>query len=472
MAIQEWAAKSIKAAMNKGQQALSGGKDLIGKAVGDTLDMGKQAYNQISFQPEVQPTQDQITADFMQKLREGSGAALERGGQLGGQAVGGLLDLAKNPETWQIAADLGALTNASANPELAAQLARISGSIGDRIEARGLLEQEALESQSDLKNKSITSLNNFIKQGFAVPKEGDDPNYITDVTLPNGEKIQLYNQKLALQDREQTYEESKYDKDYNPITEAANPMLVELGKDPLFATSGAVRDDTFNDVKLKAYVEKKGTKTNELLSSQEGAKRNNQLIKNIINDPKLDELIGTKNILGIFESDNRFLEGLLGSSETAQSLLADIDTLSSEKILGTLKDLKKSGGGSTGFGALNQEELRVISNAIASLHTAQSKESFVKNLIKIDKTFSNATNRVQNAYGKKYSTEGIEMYQSPYDVNYAEKFLSQQQTTPTTPTKPTLQQMISGTVPKQLTQRKVNEDEISDEEVKRVLGIK
>ena len=64
------------------------------------------------------------------------------------------------------------------------------------------------------------------------------------------------------------------------------------------------------------------------------------------------------------------------------------------------------------------------------------------------------------------------MYQSPYDVNYAEKFLSQQQTTPTTPTKPTLQQMISGTVPKQLTQRKVNEDEISDEEVKRVLGIK
>ena len=62
MAIQEWAAKSIKAAMNKGQQALSGGKDLIGKAVGDTLDMGKQAYNQISFQPEVQPTQDQITA--------------------------------------------------------------------------------------------------------------------------------------------------------------------------------------------------------------------------------------------------------------------------------------------------------------------------------------------------------------------------------------------------------------------------
>ena len=98
--------------------------------------------------------------------------------------------------------------------------------------------------------------------------------------------------------------------------------------------------------------------------------------------------------------------------------------------------------------------------------------SFVKNLIKIDKTFSNATNRVQNAYGKKYSTEGIEMYQSPYDVNYAEKFLSQQQTTPTTPTKPTLQQMISGTVPKQLTQRKVNEDEISDEEVKRVLGIK
>tara|TARA_R110002020_G_scaffold168018_2_gene356610 strand:+ start:2217 stop:3230 length:1014 start_codon:yes stop_codon:yes gene_type:complete len=166
MAIQEWAAKSIRAAMNKGQQALSGGKNLIGNAVGDTLDVGKQLYNQVSFQPEVQPTQDQITVDFLRRLQDEGGAALQmardvggdalqRGGQiggqalgLGGQALGGLLDIAKKPETWRTAADLMAIASAPYSPQLAETYSGISGRIGDRMEARDLVEREAAEAQA------------------------------------------------------------------------------------------------------------------------------------------------------------------------------------------------------------------------------------------------------------------------------------------------------------------------------------
>jgi len=115
------------------------------------LNLQQEIGNYVSNLPPVQPTR---TEEIVDKVKDFGSEALERGGQfggqalnLGGQALGGLLDLAKNPETWQIAADLGALTNASANPELAAQLSRISGSIGDRIEAKGLLKQKAVTAK-------------------------------------------------------------------------------------------------------------------------------------------------------------------------------------------------------------------------------------------------------------------------------------------------------------------------------------
>ena len=114
-------------------------------------DMKAMIGDYVSNLPPAPPTR---TEEIVDKVKGFTSEALERGGEiggqalnLGGQALGGLLDIAKKPETWQIAADLGALTNASANPELAAQLSKISGSIGDRIEARGLLEQEAVTAK-------------------------------------------------------------------------------------------------------------------------------------------------------------------------------------------------------------------------------------------------------------------------------------------------------------------------------------
>ena len=156
----------------------------------------------VSNLPPAPPTR---TEEIVDKVKGFTSEALERGGEiggqalnLGGQALGGLLDIAKKPETWQIAADLGALTNASANPELAAQLARISGSIGDRIEARGLLEQEAVDDAKQL-----------IKDENQLEDENLDPRYIVTIDDLKGNPITLYNSKIEQGDTKAAYDNAQ-----------------------------------------------------------------------------------------------------------------------------------------------------------------------------------------------------------------------------------------------------------------------
>jgi len=408
MAISEWAAKSIKAAMNKGQQALSGGKDLIGNVVGGALDKGKQAYNQISFQPEVRPTQDQITADFMQRLQDEGGAALQMGrdvgGQalnLGGQALGGLLDIAKKPETWQIAADLGALTNASANPELAAQLARISGSIGDRIEARGLLEQEAAEAQA-----------------AAIKDQEKADAKITAAEL-------IAEAKVEAADLAHKRSLGKLPTGYFPLED--ENLIADVATDPLFnqlmITQPHGEGKSINLEGLQNYKKEKEVETAKLDNDIAEVKSTNELIDRILYDPNLEKIIGKKKIAGGWINlSKEWLAGLGGTDEQVQSLINAIDTKEAGKVLQTMKDLKaQSSSGSTGFGALNIQELNLLTNAFISLRKGGSAESFRKNLEKLQKSVNDRTISKQSRYTKKYTDTNRQLHEHPFEVRKRNK---------------------------------------------------
>jgi hypothetical protein len=419
MAIQEWAAKSIKAAMNKGQQALSGGKNLIGNAVGDTLDVGKQLYNQVSFQPEVQPTQDQITADFLRRLQDEGGAALQmardvggdalqRGGQiggqalgLGGQALGGLLDIAKKPETWRTAADLMAIASAPYSPQLAETYSGISGRIGDRMEARDLVEREAAEAQA-----------------AAIKDQEKADAKITAAKLKAD----------ALVDAEDLKHKRSLEKlptGYFPLED--ENLIADVATDPLFnqlmITQPHGEGKAINLEGLQNYKKEKEVETAKLDNDIAEVKSTNELIDRILFDPNLEKVIGKKKIAGGWINlSKEWLAGLGGTDEQVQSLINAIDTKEAGKVLQTMKDLKaQSSSGSTGFGALNIQELNLLTNAFISLRKGGSAESFRKNLEKLQKSVNDRTISKQSRYTKKYTDTNRELHEHPFEVRKRNK---------------------------------------------------
>ena len=360
MAISEWAAKSIRAAMNKGQQALSGGKNLIGNAVGDTLDVGKQLYNQVSFQPEVQPTQDQITADFLQRLqdeggaalqmaRDVSGDALQRGGQiggqalgLGGQALGGLLDIAKKPETWRTAADLMAIASAPYSPQLAETYSGISGRIGDRMEARN---KTISDKDRALTDKYLADEQLALAQAKALtdnPTEGY--NFISKEKydrLKNNPSYG-YSLKTKIVDGETKYEQSK--------------------------TDGEKLADNFVPQR------------NKVIKGHREAKLLNDKVDLVLNS-NFEDVLGTYEIAGLINVSKERLRGATGKlTAENRAVLGAIDSLRNQNTIKTLIDMRSDKTGATGFGQLNEKEFEALKNAIVSLRTDQTPEQFIANI--------------------------------------------------------------------------------------------
>lgn len=398
-------------------------------------------------------TQQEPTGTIQQLGRFAGG--LTRGGS---DVTGKLAEFATRPETLEVASRIGQLATAYEDPQISNVLGQIAGDIGAKRALKEEREATLAKAKSDLEKEDNKARGTYAREGFREPIEGDDERFIQEVILPSGAKETYFNQTAAVEAGKLDLEgQPKAPKDYIPLTTDIEESYTDVKDDPAFKQSGAVSGNFVNPEKLQKVVQQKEIDTEDLLSTQSNTKLINEDIKRIIDDPNLDDLVGKQNILG-FNVSKRFLSGLTGLPEEIENLISSTDVISSGKILRTLLDLKKKGGGSTGFGALNQSELKVISDSIATLNTTQSKEQFIRSLEKIDKVFSDSTVRLQKAYGKKYNTEGMEMYQSPYDVNYAEKFLSQQQPTPTTPTTPTLNQMIYGKAPKQITQQKIKEN--------------
>ncbi len=400
MAISEWAAKSISKAMNKTRNILGVPKEVpvdmssqvntpvlrnaIQEEMKKNVDMAalgvpqapqidqnlnnlqrnnvggwqqmvadnqppnlqQEIANYVSNLPPVQPTR---TEEIVDKVKGFTSEALERGGQfggqalnLGGQALGGLLDLAKNPETWKIAADLGALTNASANPELAAQLARISGSIGDRIEAsnktisnkdRALTgkyladEQLALAQAKALTDNPTEGYNFISKEKYDRLKNNPSYGYSLKTKKVNGE--------------------TKYEQSTTGATKLADNFVPQR---------------------------------NKVIKGHREAKLINDKVDLILNS-NFEEVLGTFEIGGLINVSKERARKYTGTlSAENRSILGAIDSLRNQNTIKTLIDMRSDKTGATGFGQLNEKEFEALKNAIVSLRTDQTPEQFIANI--------------------------------------------------------------------------------------------
>jgi hypothetical protein len=307
-------------------------------------------------------------------------------------------DLAKDPRTYSTLANIGSIyaatqddpTTASALSEVAS---RIDTGIQEKQAAEAAVEAERIKAEAD------------------AEKAEKDRAALIEAAEKRGLKAQELGQSI-----------------FKPAPGfiKANPQMdflddAQAQKEGLTQTDIDTGVQYVNVNKVPKYLEDKELEKINLESSIADTKRRNIQINEIITDPGLQELIGKESIFGI-DIGKKFLKSITGTPEELESLLESINTLDSDKVLETLKKLKsQSKTGSTGFGALNTEELKIIKNALASLNTSQDLKTFVKNVKLIDKTFSDATERAQKNYLEKYKGKGIELYQNPYSPQTIQK---------------------------------------------------
>lgn len=309
-------------------------------------DMKAMIGDYVSNLPPAPPTR---TEEIVDKVKGFTSEALERGGEiggqalnLGGQALGGLLDIAKKPETWQIAADLGALTNASANPELAAQLSKISGSIGDRIKA----------SNKTISNKDLALTDKYIAETGLHTAQAkaltDNPtegyNFITKEKYDRLKNNPSYGYSLKTK---KVNGETKYEQ----------------------STTGATKlGDNFVPQRKK------------VIKGHREAKLINDKVDLILNS-NFEDVLGTYEIAGLINVSKERLKGATGKlTAENRAVLGAIDSLRNQNTINTLIEMRSDKTGATGFGQLNEKEFEALKNAIVSLRTDQTPEQFIANI--------------------------------------------------------------------------------------------
>jgi hypothetical protein len=301
-----------------------------------------------------------------------------------------LTELAKDPSTYSALASIGSVVAAAEGEDtMASALSNISSRIDQNVRSRetakATVEAQKIKSQAD-----------------AIEAAKDRAAEIEAARL-QGEAAALAEQQFK---PEPGFIKANLQMDY-----LDDPKAQKIG---LFTVDEKTGNKYVNTKRAEDYLENKDLAKSKLQANIEDTKIRNEQINKVITDPKLQEIIGTVDI-GPISVRKEFIASLGGTPEEVQTLLSIINTQDSNKILKTLEKLKsQSRTGATGFGALNQEELKVISNAFLSLNKAQDFETFVTNLKKIDETFSNATQREQEKYLEDYKGEDIELYQNPY----------------------------------------------------------
>lgn len=101
---------------------------------------------------------------------------------------------------------------------------------------------------------------------------------------------------------------------------------------------------------------------------------------------------------GFFGKAASFLPGT-----SAYDQVADTEFLQSNVALNTMAELKDlSPTGSTGFGALSEKELGVLTNKYANLNPFTSPELFQKNLQQLSKEFNNMLDNAWSKHSKQY----------------------------------------------------------------------
>jgi len=127
---------------------------------------------------------------------------------------------------------------------------------------------------------------------------------------------------------------------------------------------------------------------------------------------------------GFFGKAASFIPGT-----SAYDQVADAEFLQSNVALNTMAELKElSPTGSTGFGALSEKELKVLTDKYANLNPFTSPELFQKNLKQLDEEFNNMIDNAWNVHSKEYGEEaanaiygargGSPQQQGKVSVNY------------------------------------------------------
>jgi hypothetical protein len=139
-------------------------------------------------------------------------------------------------------------------------------------------------------------------------------------------------------------------------------------------------------------------------ATTESADRAIEAIDDVISSPKLGRVIGT--------IDSRTP---IFNDETA-AVQSKIDNIKSRVVVDVLNALKaNSANGSSGFGALSNQEASILQNAIAALNQATTEKDF-KEQLGVLKSFLNST---KTSVRQKYSDEYGEDYEPPVkEVDY------------------------------------------------------
>jgi len=214
----------------------------------------------------------------------------------------------------------------------------------------------------------------------ASPREVAYGNKVADelgVELKTGQPLQAtggltFEQQLAL--RKQNFAEGKFDYELAKDAKTAYSEGIEASKK---ATTEEAQADTAGRTMVSAI-----SNMNDAMTRMGG---------------RSGEFFGG----GFFGKAASFMPGT-----SAYDQVADVEFLQSNVALNAMSELKElSPTGSTGFGALSEKELRVLTDKYANLNPFTSPGLFQSNLKQLQGEFNNMLDNAWNKHSKEYSPE-------------------------------------------------------------------
>ena len=181
-----------------------------------------------------------------------------------------------------------------------------------------------------------------------------------------------FDQQLAL--RKQNFAEGKFDYELAKDAQATYTAGIEASQK---ATTEEAQADTAGRTMVSAI-----SNMNDAMTRMGG---------------RSGEFFGS----GFFGKASSFIPGT-----SAYDQVADVEFLQSNVALNAMSELKElSPTGSTGFGALSEKELRVLTDKYANLNPFTSPDLFQKNLKQLQGEFNNMLNNAWDKHSKEYSPE-------------------------------------------------------------------
>ena len=214
----------------------------------------------------------------------------------------------------------------------------------------------------------------------ASPSEVARGNQVANalgVDLKTGQPLQAtgsltFDQQLAL--RKQNFAEGKFDYELAKDAQATYTAGIEASQK---ATTEEAQADTAGRTMVSAI-----SNMNDAMTRMGG---------------RSGEFFGS----GFFGKAASFMPGT-----SAYDQVADVEFLQSNVALNAMSELKElSPTGSTGFGALSEKELRVLTDKYANLNPFTSPGLFQSNLKQLQGEFNNMLNNAWNKHSKEYSPE-------------------------------------------------------------------